>query len=195
MATFLMLSTVGPDGAATLTENPDRLKAVNAEVEAMGVRVVAQWALLGQYDFCTVLDAPDETTMARVALVLGSRGTLKTLTLSAIPIDDYVDGVLKAGEGLRPQCHQKPWRVRSRRTSSREKSSPRMLPSDMRRMRYPSRGDLGHLEAAHPRALVAVAHVHLGPRRERGPCIRVHARPPRRCSRPHGMRRDAVPAS
>jgi uncharacterized protein with GYD domain len=59
MATFLMLSTVGPDGAATLTENPDRLKAVNAEVEAMGVRVVAQWALLGQYDFCTVLDAPD----------------------------------------------------------------------------------------------------------------------------------------
>ena len=99
MATFLMLSTVGPDGAATLTENPGRLKAVNAEVEAMGVHVVAQWALLGQYDFCTVLDAPDEITMARVALVLGSRGTLKTLTLSAIPIDDYIDGVLKAQKG------------------------------------------------------------------------------------------------
>jgi len=90
MATFLMLSTVGPDGAATLTENPDRLKAVNAEVEAMGVRVVAQWALLGQYD---------ETTMARVSLVLGSRGTLKTLTLSAIPIDDYIESVLKAQKG------------------------------------------------------------------------------------------------
>src|ERR1700693_1376703 len=98
MATLLMVSTVGPDGAAPLTENPDRRKAVNAEVEAMGVRVVAQWALLGQYDFCTVLDAPDETTMARVALVLGSRGTLKTLTLSAIPIDNYVDDVLKAGK-------------------------------------------------------------------------------------------------
>ena len=72
MSTFLMLSTVGPDGAATLAENPDRLKAVNAEVESMGVRVLAQWALLGPYDFCTVLDAPDEKTMARVALVLGS---------------------------------------------------------------------------------------------------------------------------
>lgn len=96
MATFLMLSTVGPDGAATLTENPDRLKAVNAEVEAMGVKVVAQWALLGPYDFCTVLDAPDEPTMARVALVLGSRGTLKTLTLSAIPIDEYIETVLKS---------------------------------------------------------------------------------------------------
>ena len=98
MATFLMLSTVGPEGASTLTENPDRLKAVNAEVEAMGVRVVAQWALLGPFDFCTVLDAPDETTMARVALVLGSRGTLKTLTLSAIPIDEYIEGVLRPGK-------------------------------------------------------------------------------------------------
>ena len=99
MPAFLMLSTVGPDGAATLTENPDRLKAVNAEVEAMGVKVVAQWALLGQYDFATVLEAPDEMTMARVSLVLGSRGTLKTLTMAAIPIDDYVEAVLRARKG------------------------------------------------------------------------------------------------
>ena len=98
MATFLMLSTVGPDGASTLTENPHRLKAVNAEVEAMGVRIVAQWALLGEYDFCTVIDAPDETAMARVALVLGSRGTLKTRTMSAIPIDEYIETVLRAKE-------------------------------------------------------------------------------------------------
>src|SRR6202789_576342 len=95
MATFLMLSTVGPDGAATLSENPDRLKAVNAEVEAMGVRVLAQWALLGPYDFCTVLEAPDEKTMARVALVLGARGTLKPLPLSAIPFAEYIYPVRK----------------------------------------------------------------------------------------------------
>ena len=88
-----MLSTVGPDGAATLRENPERLKEVNAEVEAMGVRVVAQWALLGPYDFCTVLEAPDQGVMARVALVLGARGTLKTLTLTAIPIDEYIAAV------------------------------------------------------------------------------------------------------
>ncbi len=93
MVTFLMLSTVGPEGASTLSENPDRLKGVNAEVEAMGVRVVDQWALLGPYDFCTILEAPDEGTMARVALILGARGTLKTLTLVAIPIDDYIESV------------------------------------------------------------------------------------------------------
>ena len=93
MATFVMLSTIGPDGAATLTKNPARLKEVNAEVEAMGVRIVAQWALLGAYDFCTVIEAPDEKVMARVAVALGARGTLKTATHAAIPIDEYIAAV------------------------------------------------------------------------------------------------------
>jgi uncharacterized protein with GYD domain len=90
MPTYVMLSTLGPEGAATLREHPERIKQVNAEVEAMGVRVVQQYALLGPYDFLNVLEAPDERTMARVATTLGSRGTLKTLTLTAIPVDDFI---------------------------------------------------------------------------------------------------------
>jgi uncharacterized protein with GYD domain len=91
MPTFLMLSTLGPEGMATLRTHPARLKEVNSEVEQMGCRVVAQWALLGDYDFATVLEAPDERAVARVAVSLGARGTLKTRTLSAIPIDEFVD--------------------------------------------------------------------------------------------------------
>jgi uncharacterized protein with GYD domain len=90
MPTFVMLSTLGPEGAATLRENPERVKAVNAELEALGVRVLEQFALLGPYDFCNILEAPDEITMAKVALVLGARGTVKTLTMSAIPVEDYL---------------------------------------------------------------------------------------------------------
>ena len=93
MPKFIMLSTLGPEGAATLRENPERVRAVNAEVEALGVKVLEQFALLGPYDFLNVLDAPDETTMAKVALVLGARGTVKTLTMSAIAIDDYIDAL------------------------------------------------------------------------------------------------------
>ena len=93
MATFLMLSTLGPDGAARLRDHPDRLLEVNSEVESMGVKVVAQWALLGAYDFATILEAPDEKVMARVAVVLGSRGTLKTLTLSAIPVEEFISNL------------------------------------------------------------------------------------------------------
>ncbi|MCC7077844.1 MAG: GYD domain-containing protein [Acidimicrobiia bacterium] len=93
MSTFVMLSTLGPDGMATLVSNPDRIKAVNEEVEAMGARVISQYALLGDYDFITVLEAPDEKTMAKVAVALGARGTLKTRTLTALPVDEFIETV------------------------------------------------------------------------------------------------------
>jgi uncharacterized protein with GYD domain len=88
-----MLSTLGPDGAATLLGDPSRLKAVNTEVEALGVKVLEQYALLGPYDFCNILDAPDDRTMAKVALILSARGTIRSVTLPAIPVDDYLDSI------------------------------------------------------------------------------------------------------
>jgi uncharacterized protein with GYD domain len=91
MATFIMLSTLGPEGAATVRENPERIKAVNDEVQSMGVKVLQQYALLGPYDFCNILEAPDERTMAKVAMTLSARGTLKSLTLTAIPIEEFIE--------------------------------------------------------------------------------------------------------
>ena len=93
MPTFIMLSTLGPDGAATLRDNPDRIRAVTAEVEAMGVKVVAQYALLGDYDFLNIIEAPDEKAIARVAMTLAARGTLKTTTLTAIPVEEFIAGM------------------------------------------------------------------------------------------------------
>jgi len=97
MTTYVMLSTLGPDGAARLRDNPQRLKEVNAELEAMGVTVLHQFALLGPHDFLNILEAPDELTMARVATALGARGTLKTLTLTAIDVDSYIEAL---GDGV-----------------------------------------------------------------------------------------------
>lgn len=93
MPTFIMLSTLGPDGAATVRENPERIKAVSGEVEAMGVKVIAQYALLGQYDFLNIIEAPDEKAMAKVAMTLAARGTLKSTTLTALPIDAFIDAM------------------------------------------------------------------------------------------------------
>jgi uncharacterized protein with GYD domain len=93
MATYLMLSTLGPDGAQTMRDNPERLKQVNAEVEAMGVRVLEQYALLGRYDFLNIIEAPDEKAIARVAMTLAARGTLKTTTLTAIRVEDFIGGM------------------------------------------------------------------------------------------------------
>ena len=73
MPTFVMLSTLGPDGSATLRENPSRIREVNAEVESMGAKVLVQYALLGQWDFVTIIEAPDERVMARIATTLAAR--------------------------------------------------------------------------------------------------------------------------
>ena len=93
MATFAMLSTLGPDGWETLRRQPERIHQVRQEVEAMGLKVVAQYALMGQYDFLNIIEAPDETAVAKVARALGARGTVKTVTLTAIPIDELISSL------------------------------------------------------------------------------------------------------
>jgi uncharacterized protein with GYD domain len=95
MPKFVMLSTLGPEGAATLVSNPERLTQVNEEVEKMGVKVLAQYALLGNYDFLNIIEAPDEKAIARVAMTLASRGTVKTTTLTAIPVEEFIAGMKK----------------------------------------------------------------------------------------------------
>jgi uncharacterized protein with GYD domain len=90
MPKFVMLSTLGPDGSARLNENPERLREVSGEVEAMGVKVLAQYALLGNWDFLNILEAPDEQTMMKVATTLAARGTLKTLTMAAVDVEEFI---------------------------------------------------------------------------------------------------------
>jgi len=91
--TYIMLSRLNPDGVQTIKNNPTRIKEVNREVEQLGAKVKQQWATLGQFDFINVVEAPDERTMARVSLELGSRGTAKYETLIAIPIDDFIGSI------------------------------------------------------------------------------------------------------
>ncbi|HUU64709.1 MAG TPA: GYD domain-containing protein [Dehalococcoidales bacterium] len=88
MATYVMLTSLTDEGRKTVKSNPKRLKEVNQEVEAMGVKIVAQYALLGPYDFINILEAPDNKTITKVALELGSRGTLQTMTMAAMPVDE-----------------------------------------------------------------------------------------------------------
>lgn len=89
MPTYVMLTNLTSEGVQTLKNNPKRAQEVNKEVEQLGVEVKDQWAVLGQYDFITVLEAPDEKTMAKVSVELGSRGTMTSQTLVAIPIEEF----------------------------------------------------------------------------------------------------------
>ena len=89
MAIYVMLTTLTDEGRKTIKDKPQRIKEVNKEVEAMGVKIIAQYSLLGPYDFVNILEAPDNKTITRVALELGSRGTLQTMTMAAMKLDEF----------------------------------------------------------------------------------------------------------
>ena len=90
MPTYIMLSTLTPEGVQTVKTNPSRIREVNREIEQLGATVTAQWATLGRFDFINVVEAPDDRTMSRVSLELGSRGTARYETLIAIPVDEFI---------------------------------------------------------------------------------------------------------
>jgi uncharacterized protein with GYD domain len=90
MGYYIMLSKLTDHGAKTIKDNPERIKEVNSEVEAMGVKIMAQYAVMGPYDFVNILEAPDNETVARVSVELSSRGSVSVTTLAAIPIDEFI---------------------------------------------------------------------------------------------------------
>lgn len=95
MPIYIMLTNLTDEGRKTVKEKPERIKEVNKEVEKMGVKILNQYALLGAYDFVNILEAPDNQTVARVAIELGSRGTLQTTTLVALSIDEFTNMLKK----------------------------------------------------------------------------------------------------
>ncbi|MEM1539553.1 MAG: GYD domain-containing protein [Candidatus Bathyarchaeia archaeon] len=90
MPIYVLLSTLTPEGRKTIKERPERIKEVNKEIEAFGVKVLYQYAVLGPYDFVNVVEAPNNEAVARVSVELGSRGTVKIMSLPAIPIDEFI---------------------------------------------------------------------------------------------------------
>jgi len=95
MAKFVMMTTLTDEGRKTITENPGRIKEVNKEVESMGAKILAQYAVLGPYDFVNIIEAPSNEAISRVAATLGARGTLQTMTMAAMDIDAFVGSLKK----------------------------------------------------------------------------------------------------
>jgi uncharacterized protein with GYD domain len=90
MPTFILLSTLTQQGVTTLKSNPERLREVNKDVEELGCRVLHQWAVLGEFDFVNVVEAPDIATVAKVSVALGARGSSRIQTLPALEIDEFL---------------------------------------------------------------------------------------------------------
>ena len=91
MPIYILLSRLSQQGVQTLQSNPDRLREVNRDVEELGAKVLHQWATLGEFDFVSVVEAPDTATVARISVALGARGSTRIETLPALTIDELVE--------------------------------------------------------------------------------------------------------
>ena len=90
MPTYVLLSTLTDQGRKTIKARPSRIKQVNKEIETMGAKVIAQYAVLGPYDFVNILEAKDNKAIAKISVELGSRGSVQFLSMPAIPIDEFI---------------------------------------------------------------------------------------------------------
>jgi uncharacterized protein with GYD domain len=90
MPKYLMLSSLSEQGLQTLRANPERVREVNKDVEEMGARVVHQWFVLGPYDFVNIIEAPDASTIARISVALGARGSVHTQSYEMLEVDDLL---------------------------------------------------------------------------------------------------------
>lgn len=90
MAIYIALSNLTDEGRKTIKQRPQRIKEVNKEIEAMGIKVLGQYAVLGPYDFVTLLDAPSNESVLKMSVELGSRGTVQLVTLPALSVDAFV---------------------------------------------------------------------------------------------------------
>ncbi len=95
MSVYVMLTTLTDEGRKTVKEKPERIKEVNKEVEAMGAKILSQYAVLGPYDFVNILDAPSNEVISKVAVELGARGTLQTMTMAGMNLDDFIKALAK----------------------------------------------------------------------------------------------------
>jgi len=93
MGIYIIISNLTDEGAKTLKKNPGRVKEVNAELKGMGVNVLDQYAVLGNFDFITIVEADDETTTAKAVVEIASRGSIKTATYKAIPIEEFIESL------------------------------------------------------------------------------------------------------
>jgi uncharacterized protein with GYD domain len=90
---YILLSKLTSAGRRTIKENPNRIKQVNKEIEAYGAKVIAQYAALGPYDFVNIVEAPDNKTIIKISVELGSRGTIVITTLPTLPLNEFLAAI------------------------------------------------------------------------------------------------------
>ena len=89
MPTYIALLKWTQQGVAKVKDSPKRLDAGRKAFKKAGAEIKETYLTMGRYDLVCIIDAPDDETVARVLLQLGSQGNVQTETLKAFSEDQY----------------------------------------------------------------------------------------------------------
>jgi len=96
---YIILSRLTEKGAQTLFRRPERMKEVNEELERMGLRVLEQYLVFGDWDFLNIVEAKDDKSLAAALINLNMRGTIRTTTYKIMPADELIEAIKEAARG------------------------------------------------------------------------------------------------
>jgi len=98
MPLYLTKFSYTPETWARLTKNPeDRRKAAQTYIESVGGKLHGFWYAFGEYDGYNLWEAPDNVSMAAVALAISAGGALSELhTTVLLTVEDTVAALQKA---------------------------------------------------------------------------------------------------
>lgn len=91
MATYILLLTLDSEGREKMLADPESLLRAESEISIPGVQLLGLYGVLGDYDFVTLVEAPDNDAMARFSLELGVKAGSHVTTLPAIPITRFAE--------------------------------------------------------------------------------------------------------
>lgn len=98
MAYYLQLLNLTDKGRKNFEENPEWIREVDKEIELLGAKILTQYALLGQFDFVNIIEAPGDEVAAKLAIKLSAKGTIQPMTLAAIPLESLISSLKKGAQ-------------------------------------------------------------------------------------------------
>ena len=95
MPHYMQLVVLTDKGRKSFDEDPEWIKSINQEIEYLGGKIETQFALLGQWDFVNIIEAPSDEAAAKLAIKLSSTGCFQPLTMAALPLDGLIESLKK----------------------------------------------------------------------------------------------------
>ena len=89
MATYITLMRYTQQGIENIKEGPARVDAAKEAFKAMGGELKQYYLVMGQYDAVVIGEVPDDETVAKLSLAIGSKGAIRTETFRAFTEDEY----------------------------------------------------------------------------------------------------------